>query len=90
MAAEIGVMTLLPAAPGTCVHCATAHGENDPHNFQSIFYAVRFNMKWGRSPTHADCVAHLSEEIKQRYRQVLPEFGVEWGEPIAEPYAESL
>lgn len=81
-------MMLLPAAPGTCVHCATAHGEGSPHNFQSIFYGMRFKMKWGRDPTHADCVAHLPEEVRLRYREVLPDFGIEWTEPDSEPIRE--
>ncbi len=87
----VGKMMLMPAAPGTCVHCATVHSENDPHNFQSVFWGMRFKMKWGRDPTHADCVAHLSEPIQLRYRSVLKKFGIDWtepnGEPIREPYA---
>jgi hypothetical protein len=86
-------MMLLPAAPGTCVHCATDHGAHDPHNFQSIFYGMRFLMKWGREFTHADCVAHLTEQRQLHYRQVLAEFGIEWtepdGKPIREPYEKA-
>ena len=84
-------MMLMPAAPGTCVHCATAHGEHDPHNFQSLFWGMRFQMKWGRQPTHADCVAHLPESRQAQYREALSELGIAWtepnGEPISEPYA---
>lgn len=86
-------MTLLPAKKGTCVHCATEHGENDPHNFQSLFWGMRFKMKYGRDPTHADCVGHLSAKIRALYREVLPRHGIEWtepeGDPVCEPYAMS-
>ena len=88
-------MMMLPAAPGTCCMCAMAHGEHDPHNYWSVFYGVRFKLKHGRDATHADVVAHLSEEIQQLYREALAEAGRPWREPpegvepIAEPYAES-
>ncbi len=86
-------MMLLPAAPGTCVHCATDHGENDPHNYWSLFYGMRFKAKWSRDHTHADCVAHLPEAARLAYRNVLRERGIEWTEPgddpIREPYAAS-
>ena len=86
-----GKMMLMPARPGACVHCATKHGEHDPHNFQSVFWGMRFKMKWGRDPTHADCVAHLSGERQTCYRAALVQLGIEWtepdGEPIREPFA---
>ena len=88
-----GGLTLMPAKRGTCAFCATEHGELDPHNFQSLFYGVRFVAKYGRDPTHADCVAHLPEARRTAYRAVLPRFDVEWTEPdgeaISEPYAVS-
>lgn len=85
-------MKLLLAAPGTCVHCATEHGEYDPHNWWSIFYQMRFKMTWGRDVTHADCVAHLSKATQAAYRQALRDKApnIEWTEteePIREPYA---
>lgn len=84
-------MRMMPAAPGRCVHCATEHDEGAPHNFWSLFYGMRFKMKYGRDATHADCVAHLSPELQKRYRDILPTFGKSWTEPdgeaIREPYA---
>lgn len=89
----MGGMMMLPAKAGTCVHCATAHGEHDPHNFQSMFYGMRFLGTFGRDVTHADCVAHLSEARRGFYRKALTELGIKWtepdGDPISEPYAES-
>ncbi len=88
-----GGRPLLPAATGTCAQCATEHGPDDPHNFQSIFWGMRFKMAHGRDPTHADCVAHLPASIQEAYRKILPKFGVDWtepkGDPISEPYSVS-
>lgn len=86
---------VLPAKPGTCVHCATEHDEHGPHNLWSLFYGTRFLQKWGRNPTHADCAAHLTPERRRAYRRVLGNMGIEWtlptdGDPIREPYAESI
>lgn len=64
-------MMMLPAAPGTCVHCATNHREHEPHNWWSIFYGMRFRMQYGRDATHADCVAHLPEETRCFYKKAL-------------------
>ncbi len=83
-------LNLLPAKAGTCVHCATFHGVNDPHNYFSVFYGMRFLMTHSRDATHADCVAHLSDAIKAVYRAVIERRGLPWteppGEPVAEPY----
>ena len=85
---------ILPAPRGTCIQCATAHGEHDPHNWWSLYYHVRFRMKWNRAASHADCVGHLPESRRRLYRQALEKQGHEWsepaeGEPASEPYAES-
>ena len=91
-----GEVKILPAAPGTCAFCATAHDEQHPHNWWSVFYAMRFRLKWGRDATHADAVAHLPKPIRDAYRRVLAERGHRWTEPpadcgpVAEPYKESL
>ncbi len=90
-------MKLLPAKKGTCCMCATAHGEHEAHNFQSLFYGMRFKMKYGREATCADSVAHLPPKLQAAWKEAaIPLFqkhGIEWtetGEPIAEPYAESV
>jgi hypothetical protein len=86
-------MMLLPAAPGSCHFCATVHGPDGPHNYWSLFYQMRFQIAYGRAPTHADAVAHLSVDRRERYRQVLEELRQTWNEPegelVREPYAES-
>ena len=87
------VMMMLPATPGTCVMCATAHDENAPHNYWSLFYGMRFKLAYGRDATHADCCAHMPEDRRPLYQKAVEEVGRKWTEPegeaIAEPYAES-
>lgn len=46
--------------------CATEHGENQPHNYWSLFYGMRFKLRYGRDATHADAIAHLSAEYRTR------------------------
>ena len=88
-------LKVMPAAPGTCAFCATEHNEFQPHNWWSVFYQVRFKLKWGRAATHADAVAHLTWSARDLYRCRLQERGIAWTEPpagcgpVAEPYAES-
>lgn len=86
---------MLPAARGTCCMCARDHAETYPHDFESVFYQVRFRLKYGRDATQADAAAHCDEQIRQAWKQILREqFGVEWTQPrdgaapIAEPYAK--
>lgn len=87
-------MKLMPAKKGTCCMCATAHEEHHPHNYWSLFYQMRFRMKYGRDATHADAVEHLPVEGQEIYRHLLAKHGQTWsepnGDPVAEPYAESV
>lgn len=88
--AEVAPMKLLPAAKGTCPMCAHPHDPTDPHNQQSLFYATRFSMEYGRSPTWADAVAHCSPAMQAAWEAALQEHNA-WSEPpegvapIAEP-----
>ncbi len=89
-----GGMMILPAKSGTCAMCATDHPADMPHNLTSLFYGVRFKMKWGRDPTWSDAAAHCDAHIVKVWKEALAERGIEWtspaeGEPIREPYAES-
>lgn len=85
-----GTMQLLPAAPGTCPLCAHPHGPTYPHNCQSIFYQMRFNMAHGRGATWADAVAHCQPDMVALWKKALTEKG-HWTEPppgnkpVAEP-----
>lgn len=96
---ELQKMNIMPARPVTCAMCATAHGEHEAHNFQSLLYGMRFKMKYGRDPTHGDTVAHLPPKNQAAWMKAavpfLKKHGIEWNEPpegsqrIAEPYAIS-
>jgi len=82
-------MMMLPASPGTCPICATAHEPFLPHNLQSLFYGVRFQGLHGRSPTWADAAAHCTESVRDQWMQVTAKMGHKWsaprtGDPIAE------
>lgn len=89
---------MLPMAKGTCIQCGTDHRENDPHNFFSISYQMRFRLTHGRDATHADTIAHLPEHLRRvtevAIKRVLKENGKKWSEPvegnsIAEKYVVS-
>lgn len=75
-------MTLLPAAPGTCPQCAVKHPPELPHNNQSLFYQVRFNLAHGRGATWADAIAHCDDRMKAFWTEELKK-GNHWTEPPA-------
>lgn len=81
---------MLPAKAGTCAMCATDHKEYEAHNLTSLFYGMRFKMKYGRDPTWSDCCAHLTEQQQAMWREALEGLGHVYTiaeNPIAEPYA---
>lgn len=84
---------LLPPEEGVCPICATAHGPDQPHNQQSLYYQYRFYGVRKRWPTWADAVAHCSQFIKDQWTITLKTMG-HWsepdGEPIADPPGESF
>lgn len=80
---------MLPPPPGSCGRCGVKHDEHAPHNPESVFYQVRFQLQYSRYPTWDDAVAHLDEEWRARWRRALTEAGGHWTEtarPIAERY----
>jgi hypothetical protein len=74
---EGGKMTLLPAAPGLCPECATKHEPESPHNAQSLFYQVKFQMEYDRGATWVDAMAHCSDDIKTVWTRLLVARGVD-------------
>lgn len=74
--------TLLPPHPDACQVCGhyPAHGEDDPHNAQSLYYQYSFFGENGRWPTWADAIAHCSAETKARWEQELRARGA-WSGP---------
>ena len=58
---------LLPPGEGKCRICAVDHPPEQAHNAQSLFYQMRFNMRYGRPGTWADCIAHCSEDVQKHW-----------------------
>lgn len=73
-------MMLMPAAPGTCEHCAVAHPPDQPHNKDSLFYQMRFHGEHGRWPVWADAVAHCAEPVRAAWERELRARG-HWKDP---------
>ena len=69
---------MLPPAPDLCQVCAAeAHGDEFPHNRDSLFYQVWFNSTYGRAATWADAALLCSRETKEAWLTHLKEYGVE-------------
>lgn len=78
MSVEVKTFTaMLPAAPGRCPECATAHPPEQPHNYRSFFYRYRFYQEHGRWPTWNDAMTHCSPGIQRQWRKGLSEIGVD-------------
>jgi hypothetical protein len=83
-------MKLLPPPEGCCGICASKHEPKQAHNAESLFFQVRFRMRYGRDGTWADAIAHCPERI-QRYWIGALRYAGKWTEPpdgiapIAEP-----
>jgi len=72
-----GTMMLLPAREGTCEVCATAHEPHLPHNAQSLFYGMRFQLEHGRAPDWRDAMAHCTDEMRALWTEQLTARGVD-------------
>lgn len=75
-----GKWTLLKPAPDKCQECAVDHFPDQPHNKDSLYYQVKFEMEYGRPPTWADAMAHCTEELQAAWKEELISRGV-WSEP---------
>ena len=75
-----GSMKLLPPPEGHCRICAVDHQPEMPHNAQSIFYGMRFKMRYGRDGTWADAIAHCDIDMRLHWEKHLRELGA-WSEP---------
>lgn len=76
-ATETGTMHMLPAKEGTCETCATAHDPDQPHNAQSIFYQMRFQLEHGRGPTWIDAMEHCTEAVRAVWTAELVKLSVD-------------
>lgn len=67
---------LLPPSPEKCQECAVQHDPKQPHNAQSMFYQVKFNMQHHRAPTWLDAMAHCDAETQAHWKRELAARGV--------------
>ena len=70
-------MWVLPPAADKCQICGTTHEADLPHNAQSLFYQVTFNMAHGRAPTWIDAMEHCEPEMREHWRAELIRMGVD-------------
>lgn len=70
--------TLMPVdtSDGKCSQCAVVHGPDEPHSQPSLAYQYSFFAEHDRWPTWEDAMAHCSDELYERWREVLAEYGV--------------
>jgi len=87
----IGKGKLLPPPDGCCRICARAHAPEMPHDAQSVFYQMRFKMRYKREGTWLDAISHCAEYVQFPWKRALQRGG-HWTEPPAgvEPIAERI
>lgn len=87
---RVGTMQFLPPPKEACQLCAHKHEADKPHNLQSLFYAMRFQVAHGREATWADAIAHCTPAVQTFWRESLTKMS-QWSQPpegvppIAEP-----
>lgn len=74
--ASTGRMMLLPPAADRCQVCATKHEPQLPHNQQSLYYQMAFNIEHGRGPTWKDAMEHCDDTMKRLWITELAKHGV--------------
>lgn len=69
---------LLPPAADACQTCGhrPAHGADEPHNAQSLYYQYSFYAEHARWPTWRDAVAHCSQPVRDAWEAELRKLGV--------------
>jgi hypothetical protein len=88
---EIKKPMLLPPPEGHCRICAVKHEPDMAHNAQSLFYQMRFLMRYGRDGTWADAIAHCSPGMKAHWTKLLNEKGAFTSPPDGiDPIAEAI
>lgn len=81
---EGGGLKMLPGPPGSCEWCHVKHSPDQPHNWQSMPYQMKFKTLNGRWPTWSDAMAHCSPEVQAVWREGLVESMKEHDLPIPE------
>ena len=70
-------MMLLPPRADVCQECACDHDPRFPHNPESFYWQMKFNMEHGRRATWNDALAHCTDEVRSVWIKSLREHGVE-------------
>lgn len=70
-------MTLLPPAPDACQVCAVKHDPAEPHDAQSLYWAVSREIAGEPAPTWTDALEHVTGELRTTWIALLAEHGVE-------------
>ena len=85
---EMVGFSIMPPPAAACQICARnpAHGADEPHDAQSLFYQYRFYAEHDRWPTWKDAVAHCSERVRAAWEAELRRRG-HW--PLDEQVASS-
>jgi hypothetical protein len=73
---DTGGLRLLPPAAGKCQECAVEHDPAEPHNRDSLYYQMQFQIRHGRWPTWEDAMAHCTDDLKAAWREQLSALGV--------------
>lgn len=71
-----GEWTLMPPAPDVCQVCAVGHGPDEPHNAQSLYWAMRRVAEERPPPTWEEALAHCPVEMRDFWIGMLEEKGV--------------
>lgn len=66
-----GFFMLLKPADDKCQECGVAHFPEQPHNKDSMYYQIKFEMEHGRPPTWADAIAHCTKELQTAWKEEL-------------------
>jgi len=72
-----GTMMLLPPRADLCQICGSDHDPAMPHNAQSMYYQVAFQMQHGRGPTWVDAMEHCTEAMRAAWTKALTDRGVD-------------
>lgn len=72
---EKAEMKLLPPARHLCQQCAWEHPPEQPHNKQTLFYQVKFEMENNRPGTWNDAMSHCTPDIQKQWKEHLRNAG---------------
>ena len=58
---------ILPPRPGGCKICGARHRPEEPHEYSSLYYKVKFYGSYRRFPTREDAAAHCPDAVRAAY-----------------------